>query len=72
LPKSGLATLVTLGALKLIGAIVYILRVLFWSFKGIFYSFISSISSNFVLKIFNVVNNGIFYSKYHQFPKKSF
>jgi hypothetical protein len=62
-----------MGTLKLIGAMVYILGVLFgvlfWSFNGIFYSIISSISSNFVLKIFNVVNNGIFYSKYHQFPK---
>jgi hypothetical protein len=57
------------GAPELIGAKVNILRVLFgvfsWNFNGIFYSIISSISSNFVLKIFNVVNNGIFYPKYH-------
>jgi hypothetical protein len=39
----------------------------FWNFNGIFYSIISSILSNPILKIFNVVNNGIFYPKYHQY-----
>ena len=38
-----------------------------WNFNGMFHSIISSISSNFVLKIFNDVNNGIFNPKYHQF-----
>jgi hypothetical protein len=42
----------------------------FWTFNGIFYSITSSISLKKFLKIFNVINNGIFYSKYHQFPKK--
>jgi hypothetical protein len=44
----------------------------FWNFNGIFYSIISSISSKLVQKIFNVVNNGMFYSKHNQFQLKSF
>jgi hypothetical protein len=52
---------------ELIGATGDILRGSFWSpfrkFNGIFYSIISSISSKLVQKIFNVVNNGIFYPK---------
>jgi hypothetical protein len=39
----------------------------FWNFNRIFYSIISSISSKLVLKIFNIVNNGMFYSNYYQF-----
>jgi hypothetical protein len=58
------------GKHKLIGAKVNILRDVLLEFFGIFYRIISSISSKLVQKIFNVVNNGIFYSKYHQFPKK--
>jgi hypothetical protein len=35
--------------------------------KLLIYSIISSISSKLVQKIFNIVNNGMFYSKYYQF-----
>jgi hypothetical protein len=52
---------------KLIGATADMLRGPFWSFNRIFYSIISSISSKIVQKIFNIVNNGMFYSKYYQF-----
>jgi hypothetical protein len=59
------------GKHKLIGATANMLRgpfwSPFWSFNGIFYSIISSISSKIVQKVFNVVNNGMFYSKYYQF-----
>jgi hypothetical protein len=55
------------GGNELIGATGDILRVLFGVLNGISYSIISSISSKLVQKIFNVVNNGMFYSKYNQF-----
>jgi hypothetical protein len=53
------------GALKLIGATVYILGVLF----GVLFGILMEYS---ILKIFNVDNNGIFNSKYHQFSLKNF
>jgi hypothetical protein len=60
-----------LGTNELIGATGDILRGPFWNlfqnFNGIFYSIISSISSKLVQKIFNVVNNGMFFSKNNQF-----
>jgi hypothetical protein len=63
--------MVDTGIHELIGATGDILRGPFWSpfqnFNGIFYSIISSISSKLVQKIFNVVNNGMFYSKHNQF-----
>jgi hypothetical protein len=56
-----------LGGNELIGATSDILRVLFGVLNGISYSIISSISSKLIQKIFNVVNNGMFYSKYNHF-----
>jgi hypothetical protein len=60
-----------MGGNELIGATGDILRVLFGVLykvlNGISHSIISSISSKLVHKIFNVINNGMFYSKYNQF-----
>ena len=56
-----------LGGNELIGAMDDFLRVLFGVLNGISYSIISLISSIFVQKILNVVNNGMLHSKYNQF-----
>jgi hypothetical protein len=65
-----------MGGNELIGATGDILRVLFGVLykvlNGISHSIISSISSKLVHKIFNVINNGMFYSKYNQFHQNLF